>query len=101
MYSRCHYLASRVRTEDRIQEFLERLERDHEFRPLQPSANDRKDAKYYEHVRHRGRRFVQVMFLFMRTAELAEESHVHLARHVEDGEPSAQQQECPHDEMPV
>src|ERR1700726_2588198 len=41
------------------------------------------------------------MFLLVRAAELAEESHVHLARHVEDGESSAEQEKRPNDEMSV
>src|SRR5258708_3881442 len=41
------------------------------------------------------------MLLLMRAAELSEESHIHLARHVEAGEPSAEEQERPDEEVSV
>src|SRR5215469_14084150 len=44
---------------------------------------------------------MQMMFLLVGAAEFAEEGHVHLTRHVEDGASGAKQEKRPHDKMPV
>ena len=81
---------SEYRREKICQRMAERIQPLVELRQFTKPPDHRQRGQHYQREGHRGRRFVQVMLLFVSAAELAEEGHVDQAEHVERGHAGAE-----------